>query len=60
MLAVAGKPQFVTEEQQVWRNLSVSTLAELRDVLRGGPVTLVTAPRHVDGSHVAVFARLLS
>jgi hypothetical protein len=25
MLAVAGKPQFVTEEQQVWRNLSVST-----------------------------------
>jgi uncharacterized protein YeaO (DUF488 family) len=60
MLAVAGKPQFVAEEQQVWRNLSVSTLAELRDVLRGGPVTLVTAARDVDGSHVAVLARLLS
>jgi hypothetical protein len=60
MLAVAGKPQFVAEEQQVWRNLSVSTLAEWRDVLRGGPVTLVTAVRHVDGRHVAVFARLLS
>jgi uncharacterized protein YeaO (DUF488 family) len=32
----------------------------LRDVLRGGPVTLVTAARHVDGRHVAVLARLLS
>jgi uncharacterized protein YeaO (DUF488 family) len=37
-----------------------AALAELRDVLRGGPVTLVTAARDVDGSHVAVLARLLS
>jgi uncharacterized protein YeaO (DUF488 family) len=35
-------------------------LAELRDVLRAGPVTLVTAARDVDGSHAAVLARLLS
>jgi uncharacterized protein YeaO (DUF488 family) len=35
-------------------------LAELRDVLRGGPVTLVTAARDLDGSHVAVLVRLLS
>jgi uncharacterized protein YeaO (DUF488 family) len=32
----------------------------LRDVLHGGPVTLVTAARHVDGRHVAVLARLLA
>jgi uncharacterized protein YeaO (DUF488 family) len=32
----------------------------LRDVLRGGPVTLVTAARDLDGSHVAVLTRLLS
>ena len=37
-----------------------AALAELRDVLRGGPVTLVTAARDLDGSHVAVLARLLS
>jgi uncharacterized protein YeaO (DUF488 family) len=37
-----------------------AALAELRDVLRGGPVTLVTATRDLDGSHVAVLARLLS
>jgi uncharacterized protein YeaO (DUF488 family) len=35
-------------------------LAELRDVLRSGPVTLVTAARDLDGSHVAVLGRLLS
>src|SRR5215468_6635699 len=35
-------------------------LAELRDILRAGPVTLVTATRDLDGSHVAVLARLLS
>jgi uncharacterized protein YeaO (DUF488 family) len=35
-------------------------LAELRDVVRTGPVTLVTAARDLDGSHVAVLARLLS
>jgi uncharacterized protein YeaO (DUF488 family) len=37
-----------------------AALAELRDVLRGGPVTLVTATRDLDGSHLAVLARLLS
>jgi uncharacterized protein YeaO (DUF488 family) len=37
-----------------------AALAELRDVLRAGPITLVTAARDLDGSHVAVLARLLS
>jgi uncharacterized protein YeaO (DUF488 family) len=37
-----------------------AALTELRDVLRGGPVTLVTAARDLDISHVAVLARLLS
>lgn len=37
-----------------------AALAELRDVVRAGPVTLVTAARDLDGSHVAVLARLLS
>ncbi len=37
-----------------------AALAELRDVLRGGPVTLVTAAGDLDISHVAVLARLLS
>ena len=37
-----------------------AALAEVRDALRGGPVTLVTATRDLDGSHVAVLARLLS
>lgn len=38
----------------------VAALAELRDALRGGSVTLVTATRDLDGSHAAVVARLLS
>jgi uncharacterized protein YeaO (DUF488 family) len=37
-----------------------AALTELRDVLRAGPVTLVTAARDLDGSHVGVLARLLS
>lgn len=37
-----------------------AAVAEVREVLRGGPVTLVTAARDLDGSHVAVLARLLS
>ena len=37
-----------------------AALAELRDVLRAGPVMLVTAARDLDGSHVAVLGRLLS
>ena len=37
-----------------------AALTELRDLLRSGPVTLVTAARDLDGSHVAVLVRLLS
>ena len=37
-----------------------AALAELRAVTREGPVTLVTAPRDLDGSHVAVLRGLLS
>ena len=37
-----------------------AALAELRDVLRGGTVTLVTAARDLDRSHVAILTRLLS
>jgi uncharacterized protein YeaO (DUF488 family) len=40
--------------------VGAAALAELRDVRRAGPVTLVTAARDLDGSHVAVLARLLS
>ncbi len=36
-----------------------AALAELRDVVRAGPVTLVTAARDLGGSHVAVLAELL-
>jgi uncharacterized protein YeaO (DUF488 family) len=39
---------------------AAAALAELRDALKAGPVTLVTAARDLDGSHVAVLARLLS
>ena len=37
-----------------------AALDELKEVLRNGPVTLVTATRDLDGSHVAVLAELLS
>jgi len=37
-----------------------AAMAELRDALRAGPVTLVTATRDLDASHVAVLVRLLS
>ena len=37
-----------------------AALDELRDLMRAGPVTLVTAARDLEGSHVAVLARLLS
>jgi uncharacterized protein YeaO (DUF488 family) len=37
-----------------------TALTELRDALKAGPVTLVTAVRDLDGSHAAVLARLLS
>ena len=34
-------------------------LAELRELTERGAVTLITASRHVDGSHVTVLAKLL-
>ena len=37
-----------------------AALTELRDALESGPVTLVTAVKDLDGSHVAVLAQLLS
>ncbi|MGV0791426.1 DUF488 domain-containing protein [Mycolicibacterium sp. XJ1819] len=37
-----------------------ATLAELRDLVRSGPVTLVTAVREVDISHATVLADVLS
>jgi uncharacterized protein YeaO (DUF488 family) len=37
-----------------------AALDELKEMLRGGPVTLVTAARDLDGSHVAVLTRLLA
>ena len=37
-----------------------AALAELRAALKAGPVTLVTAARDLDRSHVAVLAELLS
>jgi uncharacterized protein YeaO (DUF488 family) len=36
-----------------------AALAELRDVVKAGPVTLVTATRDLAGSHVAVLKDLL-
>jgi uncharacterized protein YeaO (DUF488 family) len=37
-----------------------AALAELRALLRDGPLVLVTATRDLDGSHVAVLRNLLS
>jgi uncharacterized protein YeaO (DUF488 family) len=37
-----------------------AALQELRDATQGGPVTLVTATRDLDASHVAVLLKLLS
>jgi uncharacterized protein YeaO (DUF488 family) len=37
-----------------------AALDELKQVLRDGPVTLVTATRDLGGSHLAVLAELLS
>ena len=37
-----------------------AALTDLRDALKAGPVTLVTAAKDLEGSHVAVLARLLS
>jgi uncharacterized protein YeaO (DUF488 family) len=38
----------------------VQALKDIRAMVRDGPVTLVTAARDLDASHVAVLARLLS
>jgi uncharacterized protein YeaO (DUF488 family) len=46
--------------QELESEEGTAALDELKQVLRGGPVTLVTAARDLDGSHVAVLARLLS
>jgi uncharacterized protein YeaO (DUF488 family) len=39
---------------------AAEALDELRDAVRDGPVTLVTATRDLDGSHVAVLLKLLT
>ena len=39
---------------------AAAALAELRELISNGPVTLVTASRELDISHVAVLAGLLS
>lgn len=39
---------------------AAAALEELRDAVRAGPVTLVTATRDLDGSHAAVLVKLLS
>jgi uncharacterized protein YeaO (DUF488 family) len=39
---------------------AAAALSDLRELVRAGPVTLVTATRDLAGSHVAVLARLLS
>jgi uncharacterized protein YeaO (DUF488 family) len=46
--------------QELESEEGTTALDELKQVLRGGPVTLVTAARDLDGSHLAVLARLLS
>jgi uncharacterized protein YeaO (DUF488 family) len=46
--------------QELESEEGTAALDELKHVLRGGAVTLVTAARDLDGSHVAVLARLLS
>jgi uncharacterized protein YeaO (DUF488 family) len=46
--------------QELESEEGTAAMDELKQVLRGGPVTLVTAARDLDGSHVAVLARLLS
>lgn len=38
---------------------ATSALEELRELIKRGVVTLVTAAREVDGSHAAVLAKLL-
>ncbi|MGV0837232.1 DUF488 domain-containing protein [Mycolicibacterium thermoresistibile] len=39
---------------------AAAALAELRELAKAGPVTLVTATRDVDGSHAAVLVDLLA
>jgi uncharacterized protein YeaO (DUF488 family) len=46
--------------QELESEEGTGAMDELKQVLRDGPVTLVTAARDLDGSHLAVLARLLS
>jgi uncharacterized protein YeaO (DUF488 family) len=53
--------EFATRyEDELQADEGATALDELKKVLRDGPVTLVTAARDLDASHVAVLARLLS
>lgn len=46
--------------QELESEEGAAAMNELKEVVRGGPITLVTAARDLDGSHVAVLARLLA
>jgi uncharacterized protein YeaO (DUF488 family) len=46
--------------QELESEEGTAAMNELKQVLRGGPVTLVTAAKDLHGSHVAVLARLLA
>ncbi len=46
--------------QELESEEGTAAMDELKQVLRGGPVTLVTAAKDLEGSHVAVLARLLA
>jgi uncharacterized protein YeaO (DUF488 family) len=47
-------------EDELTTEEGAQALNDLRAMVRVGPVTLVTATRDLDGSHVAILARLLS
>jgi uncharacterized protein YeaO (DUF488 family) len=47
-------------EAELQTAAGAAALDELRDAVRAGPVTLVTATRDLDGSHAAVLANLLT
>jgi uncharacterized protein YeaO (DUF488 family) len=46
--------------QELESEEGTAAMNELKQVLRGGAVTLVTAARDLDDSHVGVLARLLA
>ncbi|OBK73957.1 DUF488 domain-containing protein [Mycobacterium sp. 1274761.0] len=47
-------------EAELQTPAAAAALDELRDAVRAGPVTLVTATRDLHGSHAAVLANLLT